>query len=308
MTLTATQQTNYPWAITNFLSVTNTFTDKREYQTNMFVTQIDVGAYKNWLFTNGFKTSKLWSSNYYNGSANDILYVADQRNVGTNKLAVVRLVNGSTLPTNTPSGGVQPLGFTVATLNPLYVEGYYNVTRDGTHFAYTPFSTTNTPACTVPAALLCDAITILTTNFNDVASSNTIGAAKMTSNTNTVNAAIITGNIPSTGTDAKTFSGGVHNLMRMQENWNNVNLVLNTSICCLWASQMATNQFRNPSSFTPSPINPYYSPPNRLWGFDLNFRDPGQQPAGVPTALVPIRFNWTVPPPGVTNYNVNNIW
>ena len=142
--------------------------------------------------------------------------MADQRNVGTNKLAVVRLVNGATLPTN------YSLGFTVGTPNPLYVKGYYNVTRDGTHFAYTPCSTTNSPSCTVPAALLCDAITILSTNFNDSGSRTNVGTAAMANNTNTVNAAIITGNVPSTGTSATTFSGGVHNLMRMQENWSAV--------------------------------------------------------------------------------------
>ena len=69
---------------------------------------------------------------------------------------------------------------------------------------------------------------------------------------------------------------------------------------------MATNQFRNPTGFSPSPDKSLLFPPTRLWGFDPNFANPAKQPQGVPTALVPIRFNWTVPPPGVTNYNVNN--
>ena len=46
--------TTQPKGIENFLSVTNKFTDIREYQTNMFVTQIDVGAYANWVSTNKF--------------------------------------------------------------------------------------------------------------------------------------------------------------------------------------------------------------------------------------------------------------
>ena len=41
-----------PNGIENFLSVTNKFTDIREYQTNMFVTQINVGAYASWVITN----------------------------------------------------------------------------------------------------------------------------------------------------------------------------------------------------------------------------------------------------------------
>jgi len=279
-----------PQDITNFLSLTtNTFTDQRQYQTNMYVTQIDIGAYSNWLGTNSYVLQK-----FNQATLPTILYVADQRNIGTNKLSVVRLVNGARLPYN---GG---RGFSVATPNPLYVKGNYNVTADGTTFAILPDSTTNAHSC-VPAALLCDAITILSANFSDSSSKASFPNASVS---NVVNAAIITGNVPSTGTNTTTFSGGVQNLMRMQEDWsaNSSKLILNTSIVVLFASQMATNQFRNPANGFSDP-NPYYNPPQRQWGFDPNFYDPAKQPPGVPTALVPIRFNWTTPPPGsVTNY------
>jgi hypothetical protein len=288
-----------PHGIEKFLSLTltNTFTDKREYKTNMFVTQIDVHGYTDWLGTNGFQTPKFTSD-----TPPTILYVADQRNVGTNKLSVVRLVNGATLPNN------YGLGWSVATPNPLYVKGNYNVTADGIHFAYIPDSTTNSGTC-VPAALLCDAITILSSSFNDSTSAgiDANACATGTVGSNTVNAAVITGNVPSTGTSATTFSGGVHNLMRMLEDWTGDKLILNTSIVVLYASQMATNQFRNPVDWTnPVPINPYYEPPTRQWGFDPNFNNPAKQPPGVPTALVPIRFNWTVPPPGTVTNNIGN--
>jgi hypothetical protein len=224
--------------------------------------------------------------------------VADRRNVGANKLSVVRLVNGARLPVN---GG---RGFSVATQNPLYVKGNYNVTADGTHFAYIPDSTTNSGTC-VPAALLCDAITILSSTWTDSLSTS----IQTVNVSNTVNAAVITGNVPSTGTTTTTFSGGVQNLMRMLEDWSGDYLILNTSIVVLYASQMATSQFRNPKDWTtptPAPVNPYYKPPYRQWGFDPNFYDPAKQPPGVPTALVPIRFNWTTPPPGTVTNNVGN--
>ena len=153
----------------------------------------------------------------------------------------------------------------------------------------------------MPAALLCDAITILSANYVDSSSITNTGTASVS---NVVNAAIITGNVPSTGSTATTFSGGVHNLMRMQEDWSSSTLVLNTSIVVLWSSQMATNQFRNPIGWSPSPLNPYYKPPTRQWGFDPNFYNPAKQPQGVPTALVPVRFNMTVPSPGTTNQNI----
>ena len=282
--------TNLPQGLTNWLSLTNTFTDKREYKTNMFVTQIDVNNLGTWLSTNPVAMNKFPSS-----SPATILYVADQRGIGTNKLAVVRLVNAAQLPSNGTKG------FSVATQNPLYTLGNYNITQDGSYFARTPNSTTNSPNETVPAALLCDAITILSANYVDSSSITNTGTASVS---NVVNAAIITGNVPSTGSTATTFSGGVHNLMRMQEDWSSSTLVLNTSIVVLWSSQMATNQFRNPIGWSPSPLNPYYKPPTRQWGFDPNFYNPAKQPQGVPTALVPVRFNMTVPSPGTTNQNI----
>jgi hypothetical protein len=284
--------TTQPKGIENFLSVTNKFTDIREYQTNMFVTQIDVGAYANWITTNPIVLGLGKFSAQYPPT---IMYVADLRYLGTNKLSVVRLANANKLPINNNRG------WSVATLNPLYIKGNYNITADGTHFATKPDQTTNANTC-VPAALLCDAITILSSSFNDATSpsSRPAGAA----GSNTVNAAVITGNVPSTDVTATTFSGGVHNLMRLQEDWGGNYVIFNTSIVVLFASQMATNQFRNPVGWSPAPINPYYTAPTRLWGFDPNFYDPAKQPPGIPTALVPIRFNWTTPPPNTTNTSI----
>ena len=265
--------TNAPYGVGFFLSLTNTFTDRREYKANMYVTQIDIARYASWLSTNEFIVGKFGTA-----SSATILYVVDQRNVGANnKLAVVRIVNGTRLPYNLGRG------FTVATANPLYVKGNYNVTADGIHFAYTPGSTTNSGSC-VPAALMCDAITVLSSAFNDGTSATITGTASVS---NTVNAAIIAGNVPSTGTTETTFSGGAHNLTRLLEDWTGDYLVLNTSLVCLYRSQMATNQFRNPIGWSPAPLNPYYKPPTRLFSFDPNFFDPARLPPGTPVYTLP---------------------
>jgi hypothetical protein len=273
--------TNPVIKIGSFLSLTNTFTDQRQNQANMFVTQIDVGQYAKWLLTNAIVTNQI-------SAANDdyptILYVADCRYIGTNKASVVRLMNAQALPPNNASGN---LGFSVATPNPLYVWGPYNTTIDGVHFATAPGSTTN--GYSVPAALFSDAITILSTSWSDALSGGSYSSRNTVQSNMTLNAAIITGNVPSTGTSATTFSGGVHNLTRFLENWSGVTLTYNTSIVCLFQSQMATNQFQMPGT--------YYNPPTRNWGFDPTFYNINQQPPGVPEALVPIRYNWTVPPP-----------
>jgi hypothetical protein len=120
----------------------------------------------------------------------------------------------------------------------------------------------------------------------------------------TLNAALVTGNVPSTGTSATTFSGGVYNLTRLLEDWSSVALTYNTSIVCLYSSQMATNQFRWPPAL--NAVNPYYvQPAIRNWGFDPTFYDPAREPPGIPTSLVPIRFNWLQPPPGNITTGIN---
>jgi hypothetical protein len=272
-----------------FLTLTNTFVDQRDtsYPANLYVTQIDVGEYAKWLQTNVCVTGKInTNQNLYA----TILYVADERGTGTNRLAVVRLTDAQQLPYN------NNVGFTVATQNPLYTVGDYNTTTNGTTFSLNVGSTTN--GNTVPAALISDALTVLSSKWSDSASSNSY-TTRIPTNT-TINAAIVTGNVPSTGTSATTFSGGVHNLTRLLEDWSGsktYTLTYNTSIVCLFSSQMATNQFQMPDN--------YYSAPDRNWGFDPTFYNPSREPPGIPEALVPIRFNWLQPPPGSVTTGIN---
>ena len=158
----------------------------------------------------------------------------------------------------------------------------------------------------MPAALISDALTVLSSHWSDAVSFTSVyapgNANYSATEGTTINAAIITGTMPSTGTSGTTFSGGVHNLPRLLEDWSSKNLWLNTSILRLWNSQMATNQFRNPAGFNPAPVNGYYNPPTRKYSFDVNFINPAKVPPGIPVALVPLRFAWTVPPPNTINY------
>ena len=288
--------TNFP-----FLDLDNKFYDRREQKTNI-ITDFDVGTYGTWAATNSNVQGKLPSSSSVYPT---ILYVADRRTATATQpgqLAVVRLNNGAVLPSNNTHG------FTVTTPNPVYVLGNYNVklTSAGASSA----GTTNT-ANTYPAAIMSDSLTILSSNWVDANSTvaYSTGAAQYQPLDTTINAAIVTGTMPSTGTDGTTFSGGVHNLPRLLQDWSTAskNIWLNTSILRLWDSAMATNQFRNPAGFSPAPVNPYYNAPTRHYNFDLNFLNPAKVPPGIPNALVPIRFGWNTPPPGVVtnaaNYN-----
>jgi len=256
-----------------FLSLTNQFYDAREYKTNL-VTQINIGALANWLQTNVSVQGKMPMAS---GVYPTMLFVADQRNHLPLQMDAVRLVYGTNLPAN---GG---LGFTIATPNPLYVLGNYNTKLAGNSGSSAGTSDTT---YTVPAALFCDALTVLSTHWSDSASFNSpysTGNANYSATDNTtINGVIVMGNMPSTGVSGTTFSGGVHNLVRFLEDWSSKNLYLNGSRARLWTSQTATNQFRNPYGFNPPPINGYYNPPSRHFSFDLRLLNPTNIPPGVP--------------------------
>ena len=87
-----------------------------------------------------------------------------------------------------------------------------------------------------------DALTILSPSWQDSKSSSSY--TTRTASDTTVNAAILTGIVPSTGSTSSTFSGGVHNLPRLLEDWNSPStktLTLNTAIMNLFNSQIATH-------------------------------------------------------------------
>jgi len=286
--LTLTSPTNVAALATNFpfLTITNKFVDQREDKTNL-VAEIDVKKYGKWITTNSSVISKFPTGS---GTYPTILYVANNRSSTSTQLPVVRLVNGADLPKN---GG---LGYSVATPNPLYVKGDYNVTNSAVSHPDRRASTNTT--ATVPAAVMSDALTILSTSWSDSSSFSSSSTGPNATTATTVNAAILTGIVASTGNTSTTFSGGVHNLPRLLENWGSSTLWLNTSIINLFNSTKATGKFVTPGSSS------YYVAPTRQFSFDQNFLDPAKQPPGMPCALVPIRFNWAVPPANTVTYNV----
>ena len=292
---------NYVQVTTNFpfLNVTNIFYDQRETD-NMKVTDIDMGKLNQWLVTNTAVASRFPNTSglYTLNNAPTILYVADNRSIsaGTTNTAV-RLKNATTIPTNmvTIAGNNQPSGFSVATPNPLYVLGNYNCPNS------TYLNTTNTivsgNATDYPASLASDALTILSPAWLDSQSATSMGSSKNKATSTTVNAAILTGIVPSTGSTSTGFSGGVHNLPRLLEDWGSggaVTLTLNTSIVNLFNSTRATNVFQNPGV--------YYQAPTRQFSFDPNFLNYTRQPPGTPMIGAVLRSKWVVPPPQTVTY------
>ena len=268
-----TSPVTIPWLqVTNFISTNISYTDQREGKTTK-TTQIDVGKLASWAATNSSVISKLGS-----GVTPNLLYVADNRTVTSSEIAVVRLVNGQTLSSR---------GLTVATSNPLYVQGHYNCPTAN-------LGTTNTTA-SKPASLVSDALTILSPGWSDGASSSSFTSRPASAAT--VNAAILTGDVDSAGSSGSSpFSGGVMNLPRLLENWGNgfVRLTVNGSMVNLFNSVRASSPWQTPGA--------YYYAPTRDFNFDNNFLDSTKQPPGTPSLRTLIRSKWLNPMANTTTY------
>lgn len=250
--------TTIPSADYNKFLTTVSFFNKREGKTVNAV-QIDVAKLRTWSGTNNVLRPLL------NRDVSSI-YVADKRSVTSSTQAGVRLVNGQTLPNN---------GLTVATPNPLYVQGHYNA--PSSHLG-----TTNT-SLTKPASLVGDSINVLSTAWND--SNSTKSLSNRNASDTTVNAAFLAGIVAS---DGANYSGGVENFPRFLENWSGRTFTYNGSMVVMYYSQQAT---------APWGGSDVYNPPARNWAFDVNFMDATKLPPGTPQLLTTIRGVWQIIPP-----------
>jgi hypothetical protein len=183
-------------------------------------------------------------------------------------LPAVRVADGAVLPTD---------GLTVVTPDPLYVWGNYNASGSSLN------NGTNVEN-TAPAALIGDAITVLSTDWSDSYTSSTQLKSR-TPGPTTINAAAFEGIVQSSGGN---YSGGVENFLRLLENWNTtVPLTYNGSIVVMFPSQYATNNWSYGS---------YYTAAVRNWAFDLNFTTQKGLPPLTPSVYTLIHESWAVNP------------
>lgn len=246
-----------------FLNTSLTFVNMRENKT-VNTTQIDIGKLAAWNQTNTLLRSLCPYGDVR------IVYVADQRTQTSGTEPGVRLVNGQT---------ILPKGLTVASPNPIYVKGHYNAPSGalGSHDT----------SATLPAALIGDAITVLSANWADSLSSSTLSSRTATDTT--VNAAFLAGIVP---TVSGSYSGGVENFPRFLENWSGKNFTYNGSMVVMYPSQFATAPWVGTGT--------YYNPPNRDWALDKNFANPTKLPPGTPTVRALIRGQWALLQPNWT--------
>jgi hypothetical protein len=256
--------TNVRYASYSFM--TNViFYDYRESSTVQAL-QIDLAKFSTWLTNSATNGGSYYNSTCitHKGHPIDSIYVYNGVTMTSMVLPAVRIINGSRLPSI--------YGFTVVTPFPMYVLGNYNV-QNSSGSSIGVNSTTHT----YPAALMADAITILSTNWQD-----SVTTENPTPKATTVNAAMLEGIVPTDPSISGDYSGGVENFMRLLENWNNnVPLWYNGSIVVMFPSQYATNHWSYGS---------YYTAPVRDWAFDANFTQINKLPP-----LTPLVVNFTTP-------------
>jgi Tfp pilus assembly protein PilX len=197
---------------------------------------------------------------------------------------VLRLVDGSlgNVPVRTDAGATlaSPGGFTVASENPVYIQGHYN-----TNATDTAWTTGTDMTGHSSASVIADAVTFLSNNWSDWASLGIGGDGTATNPSNRAatstryRVAIAGGknvNFPKPSWGGQDFGtdGGTHNFLRYLENWGGQVLSYKGSIVSLYYSTYDTGIFKCCTTV--------YSPPTRNYSFDLDFATPGGLPPGTP--------------------------
>jgi hypothetical protein len=175
----------------------------------------------------------------------------------------LKLINGA--------NGNLTAGFTVAAENPVYVHGDYNA--DSTNTLIEPHA---------PAAVIADAVTLLSNNWNDVNSFiNPNNPGQRGAGTTGYRMAIISGKTlsfprPTVGAPDQDFGtdGGAHNFLRYIENWGGATLNYRGSIVSFYISRQANGTFKCCTNV--------YGPPTRGYNFDTEFLTPSLLPPGTP--------------------------
>jgi hypothetical protein len=179
----------------------------------------------------------------------------------------LKIINGGI------NGGVNSLpaaGINIVAENPIYIQGNFNAT-----------SASVTAEPNVPAAVIGDAITLLSDAFRD---SITFQFPQTQDNRNATTTgyrfAMVTGkSIPfrkpvGWGVNELGSDGGVHNFMRMIEDWGGQNLRYRGSMVSLFYSRQAVGIYRADANT--------YGAPTRGYNFDTDFLSPPLLPPGTP--------------------------
>ena len=249
-----------------------TIYDSREGK-NVDVATLDISALRTVLSSSGVT------------GFNNVLYINDTTPITASnpEPKTIRLKNGGILPTN---------GLTIASENAIYIQGDYNtgtVSDPNAVPSNNGGNSTNTDSPTVtgydrkPAAVIGDAVMLLSNNWNDANSS--LALSTRTASDTTYHTAIVSGFMPSgytpTSGSQYGYSGGGNNFPRFLENWGSKYCTYYGSMVELYQSKSFTGRWDT---------GVIYRPPSRCWNFDTNFRN--NPPPGTLDAASWIRGTW----------------
>ena len=202
---------------------------------------------------------------------NKVIYIAD---ISADPNGGTSAVNGTAAQAEKAvrlkKGAVLPDDVTVASENPVYIQGDYNSGGPTTSVVsntanpsspMSAFSDPSAPGYTRKScAVFGDAVSVLSNSWKDGDSTKSVGS-RVASNT-TINAGIFAGNVPTDFNGNGTYSGGVENFPRFLETWSGQCLTYYGSMVCLFVSQQGSGTWGKSN---------VYSPPTRRWFFDDNF-------------------------------------
>ena len=191
--------------------------------------------------------SKLNSSGLVNGK---VVYIGSTLANGAGCKNAVRLINGSKLPTG---------GLTIVTHQPLYVKGDYNYSTEAGYTAQ-------------PAALIGDALTALSSRWDDNKGDNPMTSRKASNMR--LHAAVMAGRAIHSAT-------GSEHMIRFLEHWSGNTFTYTGAEVSPWESDEATSDLAYQA----------YMPPVRVWTFDSNFLT-GSPPPGTPVIYTLTNAVW----------------
>jgi hypothetical protein len=184
-------------------------------------------------------------------SFNKIIYISDTSagaNGGTPKRGI-RLKNGA----NMAEGGL-----TVASVNPVYIQGDYNTGGSPPSNSGDPTKPEVNGYTRQPCAVVADSVNVLSNAWVDSQSSADVSARDAVSTT--VNTAIVAGIVP---TANNNYSGGAENFLRFLEDWSGKTFTYYGSMVELYQSRQGIGKWGSDN---------VYSPPTRQWFFDTNYQ------------------------------------
>jgi len=135
----------------------------------------------------------------------------------------------------------------------------------------------------VASAIIADAVTLLSNNWSDLKSftspHSVAGGTARTATTTWYRMALIAGKgkpFPQPAGTPQDFGtdGGVHNFIRLTENWGGQTLNYRGSIVSLFYNRQAVGLYKC--------CNNVYSPPTRGYNFDTEFLEPNLLPPRTP--------------------------